>query len=387
MRLTDIAFLNLRRRKAKAGFLLLGLLVGVSTVVALLSMTGAMARNVNEKLERYGANILVLPKSETLSLTYGGLALGGVSFDMKELREEDVNNIKTIRNSANIAALGPTVLGVVETSGHKALLAGIDLATYKVLKPWWKVAAGEVPEKGGSLVLGSEVAKLAFLLPGEKVEIKGRMMEVSGVLEPTGSQDDSLIFTDLAAAQEILGKKGSVTLVEVAALCKDCPISEMVGQISEAIPSANVMAIQQVVKSRLETIEHLSRFSWGISSVVLLVGGLMVLVTMMGSVRERTAEIGVFRAIGFRRSHVMSIIFTESALVSLLAGILGYPAGLGIASAALPLFSQGEGAHVAFDPTLAGAAIAVSLLLGLAASLYPALAASNMDPNEALRAM
>lgn len=387
MRLSEIAVLNLRRRKAKACFLLLGLLVGVSTVVALISLTEAMSRNVNEKLERYGANILVLPKTETLSLTYGGLALGGVSFDMKELKEEDIDKIRTIHNSGNIAALGPTVLGVVEAAGQKALLAGIDFSTHKVLKPWWKMAAGQVPASSGGLVLGSEVAKLAFLLPGEKIELKGKIFTVAGVLEATGSQDDSLIFTDIAAAQEILGKKGAITLVEVAALCKDCPISEMVGQIAAAVPSANVMAIQQVVKSRLTTIEHLKKFSWGLSTVVLIVGGLMVLVTMMGSVRERTAEIGVFRAIGFRKSHVMRIIFTESAIVSLFAGILGYPAGLGIASVALPLFAPAEGAHAAFDPMLALAAVAVSLLLGLAASVYPAVSASNMDPNEALRAM
>ncbi|TAL16879.1 ABC transporter permease [bacterium] len=385
MRLTDIALLNLRRRKAKAAFLLTGLLIGVTTVVALLSITEAMSRNVNDKLERYGANILVLPKSETLSLTYGGISLGGVSFDMKELKEEDLAKIRTIENSANIAALGPTVLGVAELSGQKVLTAGVDFSVSHVLKPWWKLV-GDIPA-GAGVVAGSEAARVFFLIPGETVKIAGKDLKVTGVLEPTGSQDDQLLFTDLKTAQEIFGKKGTVSLVEVAALCKDCPVSDMVNQIGRIIPDANVMAIQSVVKSRLETIEHLRRFSYGISAVVLFVGGLMVLVTMMGSVRERTAEIGVFRAIGFRKSHVMRIIFTESAIVSLLAGILGYPAGLAVTAVALPFFAPGEGAGVALDPVLALFAVSISLLLGLVASIYPAVAATRMDPNEALRAL
>ena len=154
-------------------------------------------------------------------------------------------------------------------------------------------------------------------------------MTVTGVLSPTGSQDDQLIFTPLATAQKILDKPGQVSMVEVAALCKDCPINEMVAQITDAMPTAKVMAIQQVVKSRMETLEQFKRFSYGLSLVVVLIGSLVVLVTLMGSVRERTEEIGIFRAIGFRQMHIMRLIFLETSIVSTLAGIIGYGIGMG----------------------------------------------------------
>ena len=96
MTLKDIAFRNMMRRKAKAGFVLAGLLVGISTVVTLLSLVEAMTRDINHKLEKYGANILVVPKTENLSLTYGGLSLGGVSFEMEEIREEDLKKVHTL---------------------------------------------------------------------------------------------------------------------------------------------------------------------------------------------------------------------------------------------------------------------------------------------------
>jgi putative ABC transport system permease protein len=112
----------------------------------------------------------------------------------------------------------------------------------------------------------------------------------------------------------------------------------------------------------------------------------MVLVTMMGSVRERTVEIGIFRAMGYRRSHVLRIILLEAAMVAAVAGIAGYVTGAGATGLLLPLFTQGHGA-VSFDPLMALAALLTSIMLGIVASLYPALTAARLDPNEALRAL
>ncbi len=398
MTLTDIALLNLRRRKAKAAFVVAGLLVGVSTVVGLVSLTGALTDDINHKLEQYGANILIVPKTEDLSLSYGGLSLGGVSFEMEELRQADLEKIATIRNAGNVAAVGPMVLGVVEVANpggpRKALLTGVDFQVAPMLKPWWKVT-GEMPGEN-QVLLGAEAAVKLGLGPGDVFSTDGWELPVSGVLEATGSQDDQIVFAHLNTAQFILGKEGRISMAEVAALCKDCPIDDMVNQLSEALPGAEVMAIQQVVKGRMEAIGHFRNFTLGVSALVVLVGGLVVLVTMMGSVRERTAEIGIFRAIGFRRSHVMRIVLLEAAVVSAVAGVLGYLAGLGGAKLVLPLFTRSAGAGVQhgahaitvpWQPELAAAAIAGALLLGLLASLYPALLAARMDPNEALRAL
>ncbi len=385
MTLKDIAFLNLRRRKAKSAFLLAGLLIGVTTVVALMSLVSAMTNDINDKLERFGANILVVPKTENLSLTYGGLALGGVSFEMEEINQKDLKKVDTIRNAANVAALGPMVLGVVPVNGNKVLLAGIDFKASKILKPWWKTR-GQEPDENGVL-LGSDAANTLGLNIGDKFSSNGRKLTVSGINEPTGSQDDQLVFVQLATAQTMLGKEGKVSMVEIAALCKDCPIEEMVRQISEAIPGAKVMGIQQVVKSRMETLSHFQKLSFGVSAVVILVGSLVVLVTMMGSVRERTREIGIFRAIGYRRGHIIRIVLLEAGIISALAGILGYLTGTGATKLFIPLFTESAHVQVPFDPVMAGAALVLSILLGLLASIYPALLAANMDPNEALRSL
>lgn len=385
MNLKDIALLNLRRRKAKAAFVLAGLLIGVATMVALVGLAEALTHEINHKLEKYGANILVTPRSDQLSLTYEGLSLGGFSFETKELKEADLEKIRHIKNAGNLAAVGPMVLGVVRVKDREVLLSGVDFEASEILKPWWKVE-GALPGPG-QVVLGSEAARVLGLALGQELVIKDRRLTVSGLLTPTGSQDDGLIFSQVATAQELLGKQGLVSMVEVAALCKDCPVEDMVEQIGEALPEAKVVAIQSVVKGRMETLKHFKSFGMGVSGLVALVGSLVVLVTMMASVKERTQEIGIFRAIGFRRSHVMRVVLLEAALLSLAAGVLGHLLGLGAGELALPLFSQGHGAHVAFDPWLAAGSLALALVVGLAASLYPSLMAARMDPHEALRTL
>ncbi|MCX5817674.1 MAG: ABC transporter permease [Proteobacteria bacterium] len=385
MTLKDIAVSNLRRRKTKALFVLAGIFTGVCTVVVLLSLVEAMKQNINHKLEMYGANILIVPKTENLSLTYGGLSLGGVSFEMQEIREEELDNIKNIKNAGNVAAVGPMILGPVTINGQRILMAGVDFQAFQMLRPWWNVK-GKTPDEDGA-VLGAEAARVSGLTTGDTFKMSNKTIQVTGVIETTGSQDDGLIFTPLPMAQELLGKKGRISMAEVAALCTGCPIPEMVQQISDVLPGANVMAIQQVVKGRMETLNQFEKFSYGVSALVLLVGSLMVLVTMMGSVRERTVEIGIFRAMGFRRSHIIRIILLEAAIISGAAGILGYFAGFFATKMLIPFFTEGHGAVVPFSPVLAVGAFMLAIFVGLTSSTYPALMAARLDPNEALRAL
>jgi putative ABC transport system permease protein len=385
MTLKHISLKNLLRRKGKASFVLAGLVIGVSTVVGIISFVEATTNDINHKLEKYGANILIVPRTESLTLSYGGLSLGGVSFEMREIRQEELARVGFIKNARNIAALGPLVLGVVTVDSHKVLLAGVDFKAIRILKPWWQLQ-GKEPDDNG-VILGAETARILNLRAGDRFKVKGRSFTVSGILQPTGSQDDQLVFTRLNTAQALFDKDGRVSMAEVAALCQDCPIDDMVRQISEAIPAARVMAIQQVVKGRMETLEHFKKFSYGISGVILLIGSLVVLVTMMGSVRERTDEIGVFRAIGFRRGHVMKIVLLEAAIISGLAGILGYLLGWGVSKVAVHFFIEGQSVFVPFNIELASGAFMLALLIGLASSAYPAVIASRLDPNEALRAL
>jgi putative ABC transport system permease protein len=136
----------------------------------------------------------------------------------------------------------------------------------------------------------------------------------------------------------------------------------------------------------MHALAQFQTFALGISSVVLFIGALIVLVTMMGSVNERTREIGIFRALGFRRVHIISLIEMEAVTVSGFAGLFGYLLGMGSTRLILPFLAE---AHLesAWDFRLAAGAVLLAVVVGALASLYPALHASRMEPTEALRAL
>jgi putative ABC transport system permease protein len=386
MKLHTISINTLKRRKAKMAFLTIGLMVGIATIVTLVTLTRSMSSDIERKMDEFGANILVTPQSNGLAMNYGGISLGGVTFDQREILESDLAKIKTIANHKNISAVAPKVLGGVRVGTHDVLLVGVNFESELKMKQWWKVFGNE-PKSENDLLLGSDASRVLNVSPGESLTIKGETFTVAGVLDQTGSQDDALVFASLKKAQKLLGKEGKITLAEVAALCSGCPIGDMVTQIAEKLPDAKVSAIQQVVEGRLKALDQFKRFSYAMAGVVVFIGSLIVFVTMMGSVNERTTEIGVFRAIGFRKSHIMRIILLEAALVSLLAGFLGYAVGMGGAKLALPFMAESRNAHLIWDTTIAFGSIGLALTLGILASLYPALHASRMDPTEALRAL
>src|SRR3989304_4122832 len=102
MRLKDISISNLRRRKGKVFFLILGLTIGITTVVTLITITRMMNEDISNKLDEFGANILVLPRSEALSLSYGGMSMGGVAVDTQTLMDSDIPKIRQIEVRENI---------------------------------------------------------------------------------------------------------------------------------------------------------------------------------------------------------------------------------------------------------------------------------------------
>jgi putative ABC transport system permease protein len=384
MRLSTISLNNLKRRRGKALMLVAGIAVGVATVVSMLAITTALRADTEKKIDQFGANILVQPRSDDLALSYGGVAVG-VSTAVQDLSAADVASIRTIKNSENISTVAPKLLDAVEVGGTRALLVGVDFQQELRLKKWWNWQ-GHQAEGPDQIMLGQEAAARLKAMPGSSIDIQGKSFTVAAVLDATGVQDDSLIYADLGTVQTLQNKPGQVSLVEVSALCSTCPIDQIVEQIGQKLPNAKVTALAQVMKSREQTVDQLSNFSLAVSAVVLLVGGLVVLTSMMSSINERTREIGIFRAVGFRKSHIIRVILMEAVLLSMLSGLVGWAVGTLGSSLIAERVAQLEVA-VAWDPVLAGWALGLALLVGIAGSLYPAIRAAALDPAEALRSI
>jgi putative ABC transport system permease protein len=385
MTLLSVALTSLRRRKGRAAFLVAGLLIGVGTVVALISITQSMTGETKANLQSFGANIVVQPKARDVALSYGGISAGGLSVGQQYLAQDDLQRIRTIPSKSDISAVAPELVGAVDVKGHRALLLGVDPEQQFKLKRWWSVGSGHEPRKAGELIAGAAAARTLKLQMGDYLRIGGRRFTLTGILDPTGSQDDSLLIAELGDVQQVLGQPGKLTLVEVAAQEAGTPVDRIARELGAALPQAKVTALQQAVKSRQHAVDQFKQFSYAIVGVVIAIEALVVFLTVMGSVSERTREIGVFRAIGFRRVHITRLILIEAVVASTIAGVLGFAAGMGVTYVVLPLVAHS--AEVAWAPLLGLTAVVLAVAIGGLASLYPALHAGKMDPTEALRAL
>lgn len=386
MKVYNISLNNLRRRKTKMMFLVLGLTIAVSTVVTLVTVSEIMNADIASKLDEFGANILIAPKSEDLSLSYGGMAVSSVALDVQQLSTRDAERIRTIKNRENIKIVAPKLLIAANVLHRNVLVVGINFDQELRLKKWWKLI-GERPKSKRQAIIGAEVKNTLQLGLNQSFDVNGEPFTVAAILEPIGSQDDGIIFVDLQKAQQVFGKPDQLSLIEVAALCSDCPIEEIVRQTSEKLPNAKVMAIRQSIESKMEAMHRFEHFSYGISVVVLLVAALIVITNMTASVNERTREIGIFRAIGFRRTHVMKIILTEAFLTSFVAGLAGYVIGWGLSELVAPILTMNGTTSHSISYGLLGFSVTLAVFVGLVSSVYPAYKASRLDPTVAFKAL
>ena len=382
MRVDSIALKNIKRRPAKALFIVLGIILAVGTIVTLYTATSSLNVELADRFDEIGANIIVIPDSKEMNLSYGGVKISG-SQDRQFLANDDIIAINTIPNSANIATVAPKLLTTMTISGQRIVAMGVDFPMEFALKPWWSLE-GERPRGVMDVLLGSDVAKILGHKAGDTIDIEGETFNVSAVLHPQGSEEDGLVFLQLLVAQRLADMDDSLSLIEVAAYCTTCPIDEIVMDINNVLPHAKATALGEAVRARAEVVDRFNKFSTAVAFVVFLIGSLLILVTVISSVKERTKEIGVFRAIGFRQSSIIEIFLTEALILGLLGGVLGYIAGT-IAARFLAASASGMDVGIGWDFFFGGITIVLALIISLLSSLYPAVKASKLDPVEALR--
>jgi len=217
------------------------------------------------------------------------------------------------------------------------------------------------------------------------LQLGSNMLSVAGILAETGSQDDQAIFLELSTAQNLLNMPGQLSLVEIAALCTTCPIDEIAAQLSQVIPVARVTPLKEAVATREAMTGRLATFATAISVLVIIISSLVVLTTVMSSVNDRTREIGILRAIGFRQSHVAQIILLEAVVVGLLGGVFGTI--LGYAGYQAGINALAADAATRFSVGLISWPVVVAIGLSVSASIPGVIKATRLEPVEALRVL
>ncbi|AFQ42672.1 ABC transporter permease [Desulfosporosinus meridiei] len=385
MRLTNIALQNIRRRKTRSVLLMLSVIIGVASIIFLYTTTQAMKEDIANKLDQFGSNILILPETGQ-SLTFGGITVEAPS-QIKELDMSYIPLMQTIKNKETLATIAPKLLVTTNLNDRDILLLGVDFPQELRLKKWWKVDGLEKKQipNSGEVLLGRDLALSLGLASNQTITILGQPFKIAGVIQPTGSiENDQAVFMDLSVLQKLADRPNMISLIEAAALCYTCPIEEVTQQLRDKLPGTKVTALMSSLESREDTFNKFNLFAQSVAVIIVVTSSLVITMTMKASVEERTREIGIFRAIGFRKRHIIKIILAEAGSLSFLGGLIGYSLGMSMAVnfAAKLMKSQ---VPISWQSDLLLYTLCSSLLIGLLAGLPPAWRAAKLDPTESLR--
>ena len=357
MTLTDVALQNLRRRKGKTFFLLFTFILIVGIAVALNVLTASMQADLEKTLTQYGANLVITPKSQHFALSYGGLSVPGVDYKIQHLNKDVVTTISQTPG-LGINGIAPKIIGLATGNNNASrLIVGVDFPTELKMKPWWHIQ-GKTPADG-EIVVGAKIANTENLKIGDTLVLNRQNYPVVGVMQATGGSEDNAVFADFKTAGTLTGT-GSWSMIEINSVQPD----KTAAQLSTLLPQAKVAELSQLVQETQESVERFSSFSLITSILLGVIGILIVFVTTIGNVNDRISEIGIFRAIGFRQRHVLSLLIREITIVSLAGGVLGYLLGELSPSLLGPLLFQ-KTVSLQFQPYVTFLSIGLPALSGI----------------------
>lgn len=396
MKLYQLVLKDIRRRKRRVLYAVLGVVIGTMTVVSILTVAAAGQARITSQLEKYGANLSVMPATKTIDNGLGDLSLGTVNLGdnyisedkllpMRQIADGRIKEALKITDTGNIATIAPKLFVNADIRGASIVAVGIDPEEQFKVNTWWQVAKGEYLDSGGQALLGSQAAAMLKLNVGDAISLNGRTLSIVGILSDTGAGDDYQAFVPLATLQEAFNKRGLISSVDIRALCNACPVETIADAINQNIAGVRAVAVKQIANSEMGMLQRINKFMLALAGVSLVVGGFGVFNTLLTSINERTRDIGIMRAVGASRAQITRALIYEAIVVGVAGGVLGYGAGTLLAYAIGPLIF--EGTSISFVATYLPLSIGLAMLISLLATLYPAMRATRVKIADCFRAV
>ncbi|MDO8579070.1 MAG: ABC transporter permease [Dehalococcoidales bacterium] len=396
MKLYQLVFKDVLRRKKRVLYAALGIVIAAMTVVGILTIANAGQQKIYAQLEKYGANLNILPAISNVDAALGNLNMGSLAVGDNYIQESVLPQVRQIADSmiretldikdpGNIATIAPKLYVNTKVNGTSLLAVGIDPKEERSIKTWWEISKGKWLEKPDDAVIGSQVAQLLHLDVGDKIVLNNTEITVAGILDDTGSGDDYQVFVPLPTLQAAFGKEGVISSIDVRALCNGCPVENIAAGINNIIPGVRALAVKQVAATEMGMVDKMSKFMLALAGITLLIGAFGVVNTMMTSVHERIKDIGIMRAVGASRNQIIKVFIYEAVLIGIIGGLLGYMAGTLIAWGTAPLVF--EGAAVTLEPWYLPLSLLMSIIVAIASAAYPAYRATTIKVSDSFRAL
>lgn len=380
-----MAIKSILSSKVRAFLTMLGIIIGVSSVIALVSVGQGTTSQITESLSSLGTNQLtvsIMGRGATTSLTYEeALALGEI---------EGVENVSPVI-SGNVTAKHGTKNVSVSVEGITP--AYEDVQNFHVQSGRFLLDIDTEYRQKVALI-GSDTAEDLFGTDspvGERIQLNGTSFKIVGLLESKGStsggSSDEKILIPISTAERFLQSKGvrSITITTTSngnvEEVKTKLESTLDAKFSSAENAYSVFDSQEMLETVNETSATLSLALGGIAGISLFVGGIGIMNIMIVSVNERTREIGIRKAIGAKKINILMQFMIESVVLSGLGGLIGVGLGLGASWAVGNYTSM----NVATSWNMVLISFSFSLIIGIVFGMIPANKAARMRPIYALR--
>jgi putative ABC transport system permease protein len=408
MNLTEsmrIALRSLSANRLRSGLTMLGIVIGVTSVIAMLSIGQGAQAAITNQITSIGTNLLYVRPGATQS---GGVRAAEGS--AATLTREDGQALEGLDNIVAVApqveSIGQVVYLGNNENGRVIGTTPEYLDTMNVsLAEGDFISTANVTASSAVVVLGSQVATDLFSSAspvGQSIRINGQSFRVIGVMAAKGGtgamNSDTLLYVPITTAMSRLSREGqfrggnSVSLLNVKitdSKLQDSVIQEIGAMLRERHHTTeddfNIQSQQDILNTANQVTGILTLFLGGVAAISLIVGGIGIMNIMLVSVTERTREIGLRKAVGARHRDIMAQFLTEATFLSLSGGLIGIALGAVIAHfiSGVSLGGTTVNAVVGLDSVLL--AVAFSAAVGLFFGSYPANRAASLRPIEALR--
>jgi putative ABC transport system permease protein len=371
MTLFTVVWRGLVRRPVRTGLTLLGIAVGIAAVVALVGISRGFSKSWKAGMKARGTDLVV---------SNMGTSLTPQPF------------------SANVRDHIARLPHIAETCAILVDLMSVEDAQMMVVsaREWggfsWgnlKIVAGRMPRDAAerAVVLGRTAADLLRKKVGDTIQIETAELSVVGIVDGNAWVENGSVILSLPVLQEITNNNGKINVIDIRVTpsTSSDEVKNLCQQIDKLIPEARAMVAGEHI-SNSEAYRIVQAMSWGTSLLAVIVGVLGVMNTMLMTVFERTQEICILLAIGWKRGRIVRMVLWESVLLGLLGGV----GGVLIGTVGVHILGQSPAIRGLLEPdvsmSLLAISVAIAVAVGVVSGIYPAWRSSRLMPGQSLHA-
>ncbi|HEY2139866.1 MAG TPA: ABC transporter permease [Chthoniobacterales bacterium] len=360
---------DLLRRPVRTGLTLVGISLGIAALVALVGIAWGFEKSWDKGFKARGTDVIV-------SNLGGALTPKPFSASVKD----------RIAHLPHAAAA---------SSGFSELMSVEDAPMVMVTGREWggftwdnlKVVQGRMPRDGSepAVVLGTLAAEALKKKVGDTLQIETKELSVVGIVDGGAVVENGAVILALPLLQEITGNEGRINFISIRVTpgTTEEEVKGLCARIQAIFPEVRAMVASELLSSS-QGFRVVQAMSWGTSFLAILVGILGVMNTMLMTVFERTHEIGVLLAIGWKRSRIVRMVLWESALLGLFGGV----AGVAIGTLGLKILERASTIRGLLEPDISArlllTSVSIAIVVGVISGLYPAWRSSRLMPSLAL---